>query len=447
MERLYAEAARLGLNAKAAGSSATALERGRAIARLLGYADAAEAGEGRTITHRYRIYMFQLDAPARYRFAANAVYAANGALPGTLYALGGSGRRLSGSGLWNRAQPDEPPDKRLRQAQKAAFRLLYLSGLDFGMADIGLGAGGRPALLGFDPYPAAPDATWPESFAGALERLRLAADLSASEAEEQPVLGADPEFLLTNANGQVVPASAYLPKRGRAGCDRVRIGGRALYPLAELRPGPSTDPRRLIVHIRRALLDAAELIPDTPGVKWLAGGMPARGFALGGHIHISRLELNMAVLKALDNYVALPLLLVEDERAKDRRPRYGIPGDYRLQPHGGFEYRTLPSWLVSPRVAKGAVALAAIAAGHYRELRERPLDRFDVLRRYMHGDKAGLRATVMPLLAQIRLLPDYAAYAALAEPLFSMIETGECWEESRDIRAGWKIGPALAETR
>ncbi|MEF3302954.1 putative amidoligase domain-containing protein [Paenibacillus sp. GYB003] len=445
MDGIHAEARRLGLNAEPIGRTSRETRPGQAAARLLGYSEESETGGDFGITHRYRFLLFQLETIAVYRSAANCVYAAPAIRRGTLYSAGGS---EAAGGEWLRADPDDAADPKQRRARKAAARLLFLAGLDYGMVDIGIRPGGRPLLLAIEPFPAM-EAPLAGRLAEALGRYR---DAEARERERDPGLpnfrmGADPEFLLTNADGKVVPASAYLPRQGRAGCDVVRIGGKVMYPLAELRPRPSADPLQLVGHVRQALAAASRLIPDTPGVKWLAGGMPAKGFALGGHIHLSGVSLRVPLLRALDNYLALPLVLIEDERSSARRPRYGIPGDFRRQPHGGFEYRTLPSWLVSPRVAKGALALAALVAKRCGSLRARPLLRPDVLSGYFAGDKETLRGVVKPLMADIRGLPDYAEYAGMIAPLFAMIENGERWDESADIRAAWKIGSPVAGGR
>ncbi|TNJ63110.1 hypothetical protein FE784_27280 [Paenibacillus hemerocallicola] len=444
MDVLYTEAQLAGLNA---GDPASAVVRDPsrvfAVGRLLGYSDVEETGTERAITHRYRFLLFHLETLSVYRSAANAVYAANGARIGTLYSVGGYGPAEEAQ--WERVDQGALVDAKLQLAEKAAARVLYLTGLDFGMADIGIGSDDRPIVLKLEPFPSL-DAPQAGRFAAALERYRENANAEA-EYLEPATLGADPEFLLMNADGKVVQASAFLPRRGRAGCDLLRIGGKVMYPLAELRPEPSSDPRRLVTNVRRALLSAAELIPETPGMKWLAGGMPAKGFALGGHIHMSGVGLNVRLLRALDNYLALPLILIEDESSRARRPRYGVPGDYRRQPHGGFEYRTLPSWLVSPRVAKGVLALASVITTRYRQLRHRPLDRPDVLRRYFTGNKLALAGTVMPMLDQIRRMPEYGQYESMLSPLLTMMEEGQSWDERKDIRAGWKIAPPAAQPR
>lgn len=103
--------------------------------------------------------------------------------------------------------------------------------------------------------------------------------------------------------------------------------------------------------------------------------MPQPGFPLGGHLHFSGVSLNGALLRALDNYLALPLALLEDKRATRRRPHYGNLGDFRRQSYGGFEYRTLPSFLISPQLAKGVIGMAFLIASQYPRLQRRPLVR------------------------------------------------------------------------
>ncbi|MNO31926.1 hypothetical protein D3C76_219050 [compost metagenome] len=181
---------------------------------------------------------------------------------------------------------------------------------------------------------------------------------------------------------------------------------------------------------------ADRLVPDR-SLRWRAGGMPLPGWALGGHLHFSGVTLCAPLLRALDNYLALPLLLLEDARAAARRPRYGVLGDFRIQPHGGFEYRTLPSFLVSPVIAKGAVFLAHLIVSRYEDLTLRPLDREDLHAAYYCGDKTPLRAAFPPLAAQLRALPGYAQAARCIEPLFSCIAAEQTWDESRDIRELW----------
>lgn len=256
------------------------------------------------------------------------------------------------------------------------------------------------------------------------------------------MLGADPEFLLLSPQGKVVPASRFLQREGAVGCDAIVLGGhRVILPLAELRPRPSHNPRELAGNLHRTMRLAARRINDE-SLSWLSGGMPLKGFPLGGHIHFSRCWLNSHLLRALDNYLALPLLLIEGETARSRRPRYGFLGDYRRQPHGGFEYRTLPSWLVSPAVARGVLSLAALIAGSYRKLPGNPLQHPDIQAYFYTGKKELLLGTVHKLWNDLESLEEaYAVYAADLKPLKEMIFAMKSWDEMQDFRKAWKIAP------
>ncbi|MNC65039.1 hypothetical protein D3C75_1152880 [compost metagenome] len=97
----------------------------------------------------------------------------------------------------------------------------------------------------------------------------------------------------------------------------------------------------------------------------------------------------------------------------------------------------MPSFLVSPVIAKGAVYLAHLIVSHYEDLTQRPLDREDLHIAYYSGDKPPLRAAIPPLLAQLRSLGGYEIAAPYIEPLFEYIAAERTWDESRDIRELW----------
>jgi hypothetical protein len=61
--------------------------------------------------------------------------------------------------------------------------------------------------------------------------------------------------------------------------------------------------------------------------------------------------------------------MIENPRSASlRRKRYGNLADFRIKKYGGFEYRTLGSWLVSPEITRGVLCLAKITISHYLEL-------------------------------------------------------------------------------
>lgn len=290
------------------------------------------------------------------------------------------------------------------QLREIAVRALYNLGLDSGEVRLTALGGRQFAVEDVIPLTHADAGKWPTAYQAASQAL------STALAAEQPgrtglLMGMDPEFLLLReSTGRVVPASRYLPLDGAAGCDAGPPGTRGTFPVAELRPAPRGEPRALLAQLMSAARTADRLIADRE-LRWRAGGMPLPGWALGGHLHFSGVTLTAPLLRALDNYLALPLMLLEDAGAAARRPRYGVLGDFRIQPHGGFEYRTLPSFLVSPVIARGAVFLAHLIVSRYEDLALRPLDREELHAAYYSGDKTPLRAAFTPLQAQLRGCP------------------------------------------
>lgn len=328
----------------------------------------------------------------------------------------------------------------LRRMKRMAVRAAYATGLDF--AEVTLRQSrrdGQYTVELVDPRPVL-DEMDVALYEQAVNEMQ-AEQQQYQAAKNGIMLGMDPEFILMNPEGKIVPANRFFSKRGRAGYDNVTVRGRSdVHPLVELRPVPSEHPAELIRNLRRAMWHAADVIDDV-SLAWIAGGMPVPGLPLGGHIHLSGVPLNNAIVRALDNYLALPLLMLEHESGKIRRKKYGKLGDVRVKAYGGFEYRTLPSMLVSPRITKGAVALAKLIAVNYEQLNSRPLDRLDLLRAYYEGDKEKLIMTVKTIWLELTRLSDYGLYASYLDPLGEWIVRCRSWNEALDFRRAWRIPP------
>ncbi|SDE89976.1 Phage phiEco32-like COOH.NH2 ligase-type 2 [Fontibacillus panacisegetis] len=334
-------------------------------------------------------------------------------------------------------QPDRqsPLWKRL---ERTAVKTLYALGLDLGEVLINAGEEGRFIVEEIHVTPDARDDSVVPLFAQAMSSL-LDELHTFSVVKPEILLGMDPEFLLfDHGNRKVVPASRYLNRQGEAGCDVLRYRGRKLYPLAELRPAPGREPSEVVLHLLHAFRSAQRAIPDN-GLLWQAGGMPQRGFPLGGHVHFSGVPLTGELLRALDNYLALPVAAIEDPGSFRRRPLYGNLGDFREQGYGGFEYRTLPSFLVSPLVTKGVVALARLIVENVGELSLRPLHRDEIYQAFYTGDQKMLRYALPPLINDITSATTYHRYENYISPFLEAVLSGQTWDESADIRRLWKI--------
>lgn len=210
-------------------------------------------------------------------------------------------------------------------------------------------------------------------------------------------IGADPEFAiyrrLANGASRVICAGDMLADRyrlrdklGGGLCDQ---GGKSVFDLnqmgedgsgspCELRPSPTKDPLELVHEIAKILRDAVMGSEQMYRAEWVAGSW-GRSMSLGGHIHFgvkynytvhAQVVERTRVLKALDEYLGVPLMLIEGvKEGTNRRTRYGYASDFRDQPWG-LEYRTPGSWLVSPYVASAVLCLAK-AVMHETQLDEK----------------------------------------------------------------------------
>lgn len=347
--------------------------------------------------------------------------------------LGNTGQTLPLSG--HGPASDSPLGRRL---ESTAIRALYALGLDLGEVVISAGEEGHFTV---DPLSISPEIRSPavaDCLALAM-RDELAEQERLLESSGGRMIGMDPEFLLfDHTTRKVIPASRYLQFHGEAGCDVLRYRGRRLFPLAELRPRPGQEPREVVTHLLRAFRQAHAAI-DNHELIWQAGAMPQQGFPLGGHLHFSGVVLTAELLRTLDNYLALPLSLLEAEGSARRRPKYGFLGDFRRKEYGGFEYRTLPSFLVSPRITKGVVALACLIAENSRQLLARPLDRKEIFSAFYTGDRQALQAALPRIIADIQAASSYAAYESYLVPFLKLVLSGRTWDESADIRRAWKL--------
>lgn len=399
-------------------------ERMRTILSVNGLPPKAEAAEHKWL-RQYVVFVFQLTPFAVYRTPDGPLLAS----------------RLRRGATRFVEVTATAASREVKRAQTFAWRVVYALGLDVARVRLGLRKNGGWAVLDVKPSPPLPDL-----LVRRLER-QLAlyeANLQRDRKRTRPVLlGADPEFMLRDGRGQLILASRFFPRRGGIGCDQLWLRGdktRTRLPIGEVRPRPAEEPKDLLRDLIRNLLLGIRRVTRSD-VAWVAGGMPFDGYPIGGHLHFSRVSANSHLLRALDNYLALPLACLESPASRARRPKYGFLGDWRPQEHGGFEYRTLPSWLVSPTIAKGVIVLAKLIAEHYLALRKLPLAEPDAQRAFYEGDRETLRLLLPEVRADIERLPSFARYASTLNAFFDLAQHGDPWEETADIRKAWQLPP------
>lgn len=173
-------------------------------------------------------------------------------------------------------------------------------------------------------------------------------------------IGADPEFMMLDAKGDVVSAN-WLCEEMREPANIHELGADGCGSTFEARPNPSPSPIQIVNNLHNIFIGHCARHPKLLNYRWQAGSHHA-GFPLGGHIHFGVSGRRISPItgsELLSQYVGALSILIEDkEEGKKRRARdYGGLSDHRVQTYG-FEYRTPSSWLTSPYVAAGMLCLA-----------------------------------------------------------------------------------------
>ena len=251
-------------------------------------------------------------------------------------------------------------------------------------------------------------------------------------------VGADPELYFADHANRPLHASGFNFLAGRAfGADN---NGR----LAELRAFPSRSALHVVTSLWMSLAwmqawfsEQRNKVFSTVPSKWLSGPALFED-GLGGHVHVGRRRDNVSrQVGALDTLCqALYTAGTYDEsqlRAR-RQAGYGNFSDTRPQRHG-WEYRTFPTWLNTPRFAHLVLTLAKLAVLDPSALQS------------VSKNASIARRQLVSFLARYRGRDDDAALALAA--LQPLSEKGPTWPtcNSDDIRPAWGISSSLAVTK
>ena len=353
-------------------------------------------------------------------------------------------------GLRKVVEVDWTSSKEARDGAALAARALHALRLDSALVELGVDSKGKILALSINPAPKLTRRMAQGYVEPLQKRLQEAEFRSAlgvlqranpNYMERVASLGADPEFMLRDARtGRMIMASRFFPKSGRVGCDSRYVKSPVPgYPLAEFRPAHNHSPLRLMDNIRAAMDKALRLAPYR-NVQWRAGSLPFSKYPVGGHIHVTGVPLSGQLLRAFDNYLAVPLMLIENgATARKRRAKYGQLGDFRLKEHGGFEYRTPASWLVSPVVTMAALCLAKVVCNEYHLLRQDLFLTPAAHKAFLQADREYFLEPFKKLWGDIQSTRTYKLYAAELSELAQLINDGETWNEKVDIRREWRL--------
>jgi hypothetical protein len=176
------------------------------------------------------------------------------------------------------------------------------------------------------------------------------------------MVGADPEFMFLDSDGGYVHATrlGLLPALAYGSDQNTR--------LVEMRATPSTSTFEVTASILSTLRWMYRNCERSRDLTWRAGAF-CHGDGIGGHVHLGRRRPTREhEVRALDRLARamrhaglFPSSEWETRASGDQfGQRYGRYGDIRAQKHG-YEYRTLPSWLTSPKLAFLVLTLSKLA--------------------------------------------------------------------------------------
>jgi len=287
--------------------------------------------------------------------------------------------------------------------------------------------------------------------------------VSRDPVKEPLFIGSDPEFGLINSSENHCDASNYISDYHHAN----KLGLDGCNSIGELRPSAGCDPIVHLIEIRNVLRYSKRTIKS---LKMTAGSMVG-GAPMGGHIHLSygdngriiNYDDCLSISEALDHMVAFPVMLISRSSTHRSRCRggsgYGALSSFEYgKRHGGFEYRSLPSWIVSMPIARSVLSISYVVAFEalYRKFKipdecnffhSKSLsstNRHILANDYYDGQAKRLLPYVNIVKQTIRKMELYPEYAPYIESLFGIANAwnkpkpkSREWDEVEDLRNRW----------
>lgn len=320
-----------------------------------------------------------------------------------------------------------------------AKKAVYSLGLDFGIVNIGKTLEDIWYVLDVDATCEWTSENCKEAYINQFVKLICEYDALAGSKNEVTI-GADIECIIKDKEtGTLIFASDFFEQKGAIGADSRSIeGNKEYFPIMEIRPDYSISPIKVFDSIKKILNETTSYI-NYKNLGIYAGNMPIYNYWVGGHVHFG-VKPNIKLIRALDNYLALPMMMIEKAySSRKRKTKYGVLGNYRLKFHQGFEYCTIASWIVSPEIAKGVLSLAKVIVQEYFNLHEKFLCSYSDIRAFYLVEKFYFRDRIEKILNNLRNTETFKEYSSVIEPLFEKILLCEEWEEDLDIKEAWNL--------
>jgi len=270
-------------------------------------------------------------------------------------------------------------------------------------------------------------------------------------------IGSDPEFILVSGEKQIPARNVFRSSRNRT---TTPLGVDGYSDTGELRPKPASDPiqhfrnLRELMHYSWGTIFRDEWVKKnhSTNLKMCAGSTGAgKGYYLGGHIHFSSKTKNLQdtiiqnnISRALDQYLALPMLFIEQKpyniNRRVRSPsRFGALSATQSK-RWGFEYRTLSSWLISPDIAKGVLCLAYTIA--YEVLLKDKIVAQEIKRNFEdafnNANTESLKSALPVLFKKIKKFQLYKTYKKQINYIYKRALSEQTWDESCDVWYNWR---------
>jgi hypothetical protein len=341
---------------------------------------------------------------------------------------------------WRLRQADftNKTEDEIQEIKELSVRAVHSLGLDFGVANMARSLDGKYYVLDVDA-----NCRWMTEECKDAYISEFISMLSRYDRQgfgmEDVTIGSDIECIIKyNDSGSIIFASDFLQKEGCAGLDNRSIEeGQKHFPLLEIRPVYSINPIEVSDSIGSILENVSENICYlNTGIY--AGSMPVYNYWTGGHIHFG-IKPCSKLLKALDNYLALILMMVEKVyTARSRKTKYGELGNFRLKPHG-FEYRSLSSFILSPEITRAVLCLAKVIVQEYLNFNPAFINNLDDLTAYYSVDKGYFSVKIRSIIGNIERSETFELYRSFIEPLFSKALVCEEWDEDKPINEAWGI--------